>query len=101
MMWRAPLLLLLLLAAACLAGPVPRVERAADQDQDTRRSKLATFILSLFLGRFGVDWFYRSFLCCCKISWDIFGIKDKWAKMPSPCSTAHLYYSSMKFRYAY
>jgi hypothetical protein len=37
MMWRAPVLLLILLAAARLAGPVPKVERAAGQDQDTRR----------------------------------------------------------------
>jgi hypothetical protein len=69
MMWRAPVLLLILLAAARLAGPVPRVERAADQDQDTRRSKLTAFtvvgiIKLLLIGSAG--------LCCCKISWDIF-----------------------------
>jgi hypothetical protein len=27
-------------------------------------------------------------LCCCKISWDIFGIKDKCAKMLGPCRCA-------------
>jgi hypothetical protein len=64
--------------------------------------------LHLFLGGFGVDWFYLSFLnpvhivvgiikllligsaglCCCKISWDIFGIKDQCAKMLRPCRCA-------------
>jgi hypothetical protein len=27
-------------------------------------------------------------LCCCKISWDIFGIKNKCAKLLGPCRCA-------------
>ena len=98
------LLLLLLLVAACLAGPLDRIKRDAG-DKDNSRSKLVAFLLSLFLGGFGVDWFYLSIgnfvyivvgiiklllissggLCCCVVSCDFFGVKEKCSAMMGPC----------------
>ena len=100
---RPPVLVLLLLSA-CLAGPVERLHETP-ANNDNSRSKLVAFLLSLFLGGFGVDWFYLSIgnfvyivvgiiklllissggLCCCVVSCDFFGVKEKCSAMMGPC----------------
>ena len=106
------ILILLLLSSIyfvfCSSAPFPKNEAEMEEEgepEEEKRSKLVAFLLSLFLGGFGVDWFYLSKgfliyiiagiiklflighagLCCCSFKFDISSCQEGLKKCLGPC----------------
>ena len=103
-----PLMLLFLCFFFSSSAPLDQMENERaeeDASKPEKRSKLAAFLLSFFLGGFGADWFYLSRgdfvyimvgiikllligqagFCCCSLKFEIFSCNERMMKCLGPC----------------